>query len=381
MLRSPIVILLAGMLLAQEPAQKPAQKPPPAETPPDAQDQGPKQEEAPDLKIRVEVQHVLAPVLVYDRDGNFVNGLQPDQFHLMDNDKEQNIHVDVAFQPISMVILVQANSAVEKMLPTINKIGNMIQPLILGDQGEAAVIAFDHRIRTLQDFTSDADKITVAVRKITPGSDANHMIDATEQAAWMLQHRSKNRRRIILMIGETRDIGSEARGRETLTNLTLHNIVFYAVDMSRIIEKLTAPPPVPTPDPLPPAMYNVGSNEPATPNTVRQTSAGAEASGNAAEFMPLLIEIYRDAKAIFKRNPVEIFTGGTGGSQFSYYRRGGLEEAIQRIGEQLHSEYLLSYSPNNKMEAGFHEIKVWVNSPVARRIQVRPGYWWAPDNR
>ena len=232
MLRSPIVILLAGMLLAQEPAQKPAQKPPPAETPPDAQDQGPKQEEAPDLKIRVEVQHVLAPVLVYDRDGNFVNGLQPDQFHLMDNDKEQNIHVDVAFQPISMVILVQANSAVEKMLPTINKIGNMIQPLILGDQGEAAVIAFDHRIRTLQDFTSDADKITVAVRKITPGSDANHMIDATEQADWMLQHRSKNRRRIILMIGETRDIGSEARGRETLTNLTLHNIVFYAVDMS-----------------------------------------------------------------------------------------------------------------------------------------------------
>ena len=381
MLRSPIVILLAGMLLAQEPAQKPAQKPPPAETPPDAQDQGPKQEEAPDLKIRVEVQHVLAPVLVYDRDGNFVNGLQPDQFHLMDNDKEQNIHVDVAFQPISMVILVQANSAVEKMLPTINKIGNMIQPLILGDQGEAAVIAFDHRIRTLQDFTSDADKITVAVRKITPGSDANHMIDATEQADWMLQHRSKNRRRIILMIGETRDIGSEARGRETLISMQLSNIAFYAVDMSRIIEKLTAPPPVPTPDPLPPAMYNVGSNEPATPNTVRQTSAGAEASGNAAEFMPLLIEIYRDAKAIFKRNPVEIFTGGTGGSQFSYYRRGGLEEAIQRIGEQLHSEYLLSYSPNNKMEAGFHEIKVWVNSPVARRIQVRPGYWKAPDNR
>jgi len=33
-----------------------------------------------------------------------------------------------------------------------------------------------------------------------------------------------------------------------------------------------------------------------------------------------------------------------------------LEEAIQRIGEQLHSEYLISYSPNNKIEAGFHQI-------------------------
>jgi hypothetical protein len=207
------------------------------------------------------------------------------------------------------------------------------------------------------------------------------MIDATEQAIRMLQHRPQNRRRIILLIGETRDIGSEARGRETLISMQLSNIAFYAVDMSRIIEKLTAPLPVPTPDPLPPAMYNVGSNEPATPNTVRQTSAGAEASGNAAEFMPLLLEIYRDAKAIFKRNPVEVFTAGTGGSQFSYYRRGGLEEAIQRIGEQLHSEYLISYSPNNKIEAGFHQISVYVNSPLARRIQVRPGYWWAPDNR
>jgi VWFA-related protein len=371
MLRSLIVMLLAGMLLAQEPVQNmpPAQNPPPA------------QEEAPDLRIRVVVQHVLAPVLVYDRDGNFVNGLQPDQFHLMDNEKEQNIHVDVSYQPISMVILVQANSAVEKMLPNINKIGNMIHPLILGDQGEAAVVAFDHRIRTLQEFTSDSDQITLAVRKIHPGSDAAHMIDATEQAIRMLQHRPQNRRRIILLIGETRDIGSEARGRETLISMQLSNIAFYAVDMSRIIEKLTAPLPVPAPDPLPPAMYNVGSNEPATPNTVRQTSAGAEASGNAAEFMPLLLEIYRDAKAIFKRNPVEVFTAGTGGSQFSYYRRGGLEEAIQRIGEQLHSEYLISYSPNNKIEAGFHQISVYVNSPLARRIQVRPGYWWAPDNR
>lgn len=362
MLRSLIVMSLAGMLLAQEPAQNP----PPA------------QEEGNDLRIRVQVQHVLAPVLVYDRDGNFVNGLAPDQFHLMDNNKEQNIHVDVTFQPISMVILVQANAAVEKMLPAINKIGNLIQPLILGQQGEAAVVAYDHRIRTLQEFTSDADKITQAVRKIQPGSSSSHMIDATEQGIRMLRSRPQNRRRIILLIGETRDIGSEARGRETLITMQLSNIAFYAVDMSRLMEKLTAPQEIPRPDPLPPAMHPLPSNVPATPNTVMQAYG---TDGNSAQFVPLLIEIYQDAKAIFKRNPVEVFSSGTGGSQFSYYRRNGLEEAIQRVGEQLHSEYLISYSPNNKLEGGFHQISVYVNSPIARRIQVRPGYWLAPDNR
>ncbi len=362
MLRLSIIMSLAGLLLAQEPAQNPQ----------------PAKEEAPDYQIIVHVENILAPTLVFDRDGNFVNGLSPDQFHLLDNGEEQNVHVDVAFQPISMVILVQANAAVEKMLPAINKIGNLIQPLILGDQGEAAVIAFDHRIRTLQEFTSDADKITLAVRKIQPGSSSSHLVDATEQAIRMLSHRPKNRRRIILSIGETRDIGSEARGRETLITMQLSNIVFYGVDMSRIIEKLTAPVPDPVPDKLPPAMYPLPSNVPATPNTVMQTYG---TQGDSAQFLPLLIEIYNDAKAIFKRNPVDVFSSGTGGSQFSYYRRNGLEEAIQRIGEQLHSEYLLSYSPSNKLEGGFHRIEVYVNSPVARRIQVRPGYWKAPDNR
>ena len=364
MLRLSIALLAAGLTLAQEPTPAP----PPAEEEPPAP-----------LHITSEVQNVLAPVLVYGRDGSFVNGLQPSQFHLIDNGKEQNIHVDVAFQPISLVILVQANSAVAKMLPAINKIGNLIGPLILGAQGEAAVIAYDQRIRTLQEFTSDADKITQAVRKIAPGSGASHMIDATEQAIFMLSHRAPNRRRIILHIGETRDIGSQARGRETLTGMTLHNIVFYSVDMSRVVEKLTAPREAPRPDPLPPAMYPLPSNVPATPNTVMQTSAGAAATGNAAEFDPR--QIYRNAKASFKRNPVEIFAGGTGGTQFSFYRHNGLEDAIQRIGEQLHSEYLISYSPNNKLEAGFHQISVYVSSPLAKRIQVRPGYWHAPDNR
>ncbi|MGO9230077.1 MAG: VWA domain-containing protein [Bryobacteraceae bacterium] len=362
MFRLSIMMLLAGMLLAQDPEQT---------SPPD-------KEEPPTPSFTTEVQNVLAPVLVFDRDGNFVNGLQPNQFHLIDNGKEQNIHVDVAYQPISLVILVQANSAVEKMLPSINKIGNMIEPLILGSQGEAAVIAFDHRIRTLQEFTSDPDKITIAVRKIQPGSSANHMIDATEQAIRMLRSRPQNRRRIVLLIGETRDVGSEARGRETLITMQLYNIAFYAVDMSRIVEKLTAPQEIPRPDPLPPAMYPLPSGVPATPNTVMQAYG---TQGDSAQFVPLLLEIYRDAKAIFKRNPVEIFTNGTGGTQFSFYRHNGLEDAIQRIGEQLHSEYLLSYNPNNKLEAGFHQISVYVSSPQAKRIQVRPGYWRAPDNR
>jgi len=325
--------------------------------------------------IQTTVQNVVVPTVVFGRDGHYVSGIRPDQFHLYDNGKEQNIHVDETFIPISMVIAIQANEEVEHILPQVNKIGNLISPLILGNQGEAAVLAFDSRIRTLQDFTSDPDKITLAVKKIYPGSMSSRLIDAVEEGARMLRTRPANHRRILLMISETRDGGSLARGRETLIMLQLSNITVYVIPMSRLEAKLTAPPPDPVPDNLPPAMYPLPPVAAATPNTVMQTYG---TGGDSAQFVPLLMEIYKDAKAIFKAPPAQLFAKATGGSEFTFYGRRALEQVVERIGAELHSDYTISYSPNNKAEGGFHNIQVIVAShPEIQRIQTRPGYWLA----
>lgn len=323
----------------------------------------------------VTTERVVAPVTVFDRNGGYVNGIQPEQFHLYDNGKEQNIEVDIAYQPISLVIAIQANSHVEGILPQVQKIGNLIQPLVIGDQGEAAVVAYDSRIRKLQDFTSNADLITTAVKKIQAGSTSNRLIDAVVESARMLNTRPQNRRRILLLVGETRDLASESRAREALIDLQLSNIVFYSVDMTRLASTLTAAPTQPRPDPLPPAMHPMPSNVPATPTTVAQTYG---LNGGRAEFVPLMVEVLKDVKYIFKDNPVELFTKGTGGSEFGFVRQRALEDAIQRIGEELHSQYLISYSPTNKLEGGFHEISVEVSGhPEVKKIQTRPGYWLA----
>jgi hypothetical protein len=88
-----------------------------------------------------------------------------------------------------------------------------------------------------------------------------------------------------------------------------------------------------------------------------------------------MIELFRDVKAIFKDNPVELLTKGTGGSEHGFYRQKGLETAISRIGEELHSQYVLSYNPNNKDEGGFHVITVQVAGRPDVQTRVRPGYW------
>jgi VWFA-related protein len=352
-------LIVCGVLAAQQPPQTP----PPA----------PGQE--PGAIFKVGTQLVTAPVLVYDRGENYINGLQPHQFHLFDNGKEQNISVDVSYIPISMVIVLQVNSHVEGILPQIKKIGNLIQPLLVGEQGEVALIGYDSRIRTLQEFTSDSDKITKAVKDIYPGSSQNRMIDAVMTATQMLSRVSNNRRRIILLIGETRDGSSENRLREVLMEMELKNVMLYAVDMSRLASTFTSRIDPGRQNTLPPAMraQNLPPFYPATPTSVAVTTQQGIAP--RAELLPLLVELFKDVKAVFKDNPVEAFTKGTGGTELSFYKQRGLEEAIQRIGAELHSQYFVTYRPNNMDEGGFHEISVTVTSPEVKKVQTRPGYW------
>jgi hypothetical protein len=122
-------------------------------------------------------------------------------------------------------------------------------------------------------------------------------------------------------------------------------------------------------------MHPLPPNVPATPSNVEQMY-GTNARG---EFVPALLEIYRDAKAVFVANPVEVFTKGTGGTEYGFHSQRTLENALTEIGEQLHSEYTLSYAPNNRDTAGFHPIRVEVQGhPEVGKLVTRPGYYLGP---
>ena len=356
-------------MLAQQPPSKqlPATKEPPkAEDLTETQDM---------TKFVVTLQQVTAPTLVFDRGRNYVNGLRPDQFRLFDNGKEQNLtSVDVTYTPISLVVAIQANSRAEKILPQVNKIGAMLKPIVLGDQGEAAVVAFDSRVRLMQPFTSDADDITNAIKGIRPGSSSSRLIDAVEQSVFLLHNRPKNRRRILLVIGEGRDYGSAARSRETLEKLQLAQVVAYWIDMSHFLGLLTTPAPDPRPDQMPPAMHPMPSGVPATPTTVDQTYG---ANGGSADFLPLMVEIFKDATKIFKVPTATLYTKGTGGEQFSFATQKGLESAISTISDQLHSQYLITYTPNNTGDGGFHHITVDVIGHDYK-CETKLGYYMSP---
>ncbi|MCS7023856.1 MAG: VWA domain-containing protein [Bryobacteraceae bacterium] len=323
----------------------------------------------PQTTIRTQIINIVAPTVVMDKNGMFVNGLTAQDFRLYDNDKLQDIRVDVSFQPIDVVVCIQADAVTQDVLPRIRKIGPLLENLVLGEQGQVAIIAFDHRIRVMQDFTSDGEKIKEALHKITPGSTTAVQIDAVNTGVRMLSRRGKDRRRVLLLISETRDKGSEGKLRDTLLLAELNNVLVYTVNMSRFINTLLAKAQPPRPDPIPPSARPMQGGVPQTPTTMAQLQLG--------NVLPAFVEIFRSTKAIFVSNPAEVLTKYTGGREFGFVSQRALEEAISKIGEELHSQYLISYNPNNKLEGGWHTIRVEVRNRPGLEIRTRSGYWLA----
>ncbi|MEZ5352778.1 MAG: VWA domain-containing protein [Bryobacteraceae bacterium] len=329
-----------------------------------------------DLTISTDVVNVVAPVTVIGKDGRYVSGLEAKDFRLDDNKLPQAVKVDVSFVPISMVVAIQANNVVEPFLPTIKRIGPLLEGLILGTEGEAALLKFDHRIQEIQPFTNDAKLFTKALDKIIPGSTTSAMIDTVFQATRMLRNRTGERRKILLLISETQDKGSEGRIREALLSAQIHNIQVYSINLNRLINKLSAKMPAPRQSNFPPASRPMPGGMPQTPHTQAQMTGYG---GEGTTFVPIVQEIMKQVKYVFVPNPLEVFTRHTGGREFSFLTLRDMEETMTQLGEELHAQYLLSYNPSAdaQAQAGWHDIKVTVMRPNIKEVRTRPGYWRA----
>jgi VWFA-related protein len=328
-----------------------------------------------DFVIRERIVNVVAPTVVKEKSGSFVTGLEVKDFILRDNDVVQDVKLDLTYVPIDAVVVIQRSAQTELVLPTVKKIASMLEPVILGERGEAAIVTFDHRVELVQDFTNDTDKFKAAVEKLRPGSNTRAMSDAMMMAARMLRKRSSDHRRVIILISETQESGNTARVKDVLLEVEFGNISVYSINMGRFVNKLRAKPEYPRPDPVPPSARPLPAGVANTPTTQAQMGGMGGTLGN---YLPLLREVFTLTKAVFISNPQELYTKYTGGSEYNFLSLGGFEKAVQELGEELQSQYMLSYSPNEKvrMDGGFHRIVVEVRRPNVE-VKTRSGYWMA----
>lgn len=166
---------------------------------------------AQDQSLKTNVHLVLVPTTVTDKKGNLIDGLLEDDFVVTDDGVRQKVHMDTSdtvLAPVSLVVLIQSSGISEPALARIRLVGAMIQPVVIGQRGQAAVIAYDADVRTYQEFTSDAGKIRAAFENVVAHTIRQaKMIDAVIEGMKMLATRPDNYRRVMIVIGESRDRG------------------------------------------------------------------------------------------------------------------------------------------------------------------------------
>ncbi|MBI3894880.1 MAG: VWA domain-containing protein [Acidobacteria bacterium] len=317
----------------------------------------------------VEIEVVTVPVTVTNSAGEFVTDLDKVDFQILDNGVPQQItDFDLSWEPLSLAIVVQTSSRIESLLPDVRRSGILFTQLILGESGEAAILTFDSEIKLLQDFTSDPEKIEKTLENLKTGGEAVRLSDALARAVSLLKQRPPGRRKVIVVISEARDSDSSNAQGLVLRGAQQLGISVYAVGLSSFQALLNKPPEGPS-SPFPPGVVArpMPGNQPPTPDA--QTGWGT-ANINLLE---LITELVRSARSWTRGNPLSLYAAGTGGTEFSSGGTTQLENALGRIGQELHSQYLLTYRPHNLEKPGFHLIQVTVFRPNVH-VRHRPGY-------
>ena len=333
-------------------------------------------------KIKLHSVLVSTPVTVRDGKGEMVNNLEESDFQVTDNGVPQRItHFDLGGDPISLVVVVETSSRIGPLLPKIRKSGILISQTVIGPTGEGAVVGFDSEVKTLLDFTNSSDAMDKAMGELQEGSEGSRLFDAMSKGVEMLSARPEvsetdlGKRRVMLVIGEAHDSGSEARLGEVLRRAQLANITIYAVGISSARADLKhkpeyREPPKAAPDtvgmPTPPGTVN-------TPTTEQQAE---EAGSPLAAVEALAIWAVMHAKDKVTAHQLEIAAAATGGEHVSAWKDRTIEKVIDEIGGELHSQYTLSYAPTGTEAEGYHEISVKVDR-TDLTVRARPGYYLA----
>jgi VWFA-related protein len=324
---------------------------------------------------------VNTPVTVKDAKGQLIDTLDAKDFQILDNGVTQQItHFDLGGDPLSIVFLVETSTRITPLLPQIQKAGVVLGETVMGSDGEAAVVGFNDSVDKLQDFTTNRDAVEKTLTKLnTVGTQGSKLFDAMALGVEMLSGRplptadAPGRRRVMLILSEATDVGSDTKLGAVLRRAQLLNVTIYSVGLSTTMAELKAPPKDTTPHVTPPGTFG-RPGPPGVPQTP-DTQAAQYGTGNLMELMVWAVKHVKDK---ITDHALELAATATGGEHVPTFKNHSIENAIDEIGGELHSQYSVSYIPTGTNQAGYHEIKVSVKKE-GLKVRARPGYYIASE--
>jgi Ca-activated chloride channel homolog len=279
---------------------------------------------AQETALRLDVKLVNVFVNVTGRNGAHVGGLTREDFVLTEDGQPQRIAVfeRQSELPLDLMLAIDTSGSVYKDMTLEASAAHRFARALLRPQDRMGLLQFATEVRELTPFTNQLSRIDRGLGQLR-GHSATALYDAICFGSERLGNLGgkENRRKVLVIVSDGGDTASRANYAQALEQaLRNETIIYCLIDV-----------PV-------------------------EASAGRELGGEHA-----LITLAEQ----------------TGGKSF-YASDGGLDKALARVSDDLRTQYLLGYYPQNQ-ELGrtFHSIRVTVPEAAAKGLNLhyRAGYY------
>ncbi len=302
--------------------------------------------------FRAQSNVVLVPALVRNKAGDVVYGLQAKDFIIEDDGVAQAVRLDEAAESeaVSLVVAVQCGRRADFELPRMHGLAAMLEPLMEQPGTKIAIVAFDSQVHPVENFTSDESEITGDLAGIKPGDGGAAVLDAVSYSVKLLDGVPKDRKRVLLLISETRDHGSHsAKISDVIKAIGNSNTVVYTLafspSKSNLLDTLR------------------GNNNPDL--HPEQTEVHDEPDLIA----PLLL-----AAQAMRKNTAKAIAAQSGGEYQMFDSAKGFDARLTDFANHLHSRYLLSFQPAQP-RPGLHQLSVRLKGMPDATVLARTSYW------
>jgi VWFA-related protein len=330
-------LLLSGLTL---PMYALAQQLPPIEppaTPPAATDQN---LSTPTFRVNSDI--VLVPTLVEQKSGEVVYTLGAKDFAVTDNGVPQKIRVDddMDTTPVSIVVCVQSGRSSPLEYDKLERLAPLLNLFMGNGNGRVSLVEFDSQTEFQGDWTTDTDEVQRDLNNMQPGDGGAAILDAVGYSIDELERQPPNRRRILLLISESRDHGSKHVTPKALVEKigasnTLVLSLTWSPTKAEYLSQLTQP-----------------------------------GSGGGLNLIALALT----AANAMKANAAKTLAVMSGGEAMNFTTVHGFEDRIAEMASHARNRYMLSFRPTD-LSPGLHRLQVSLAPDVPAKVVARTDYW------
>jgi hypothetical protein len=305
---------------------------------------------------------VGVPTLVRLPSGEFLKSAVAGEFKLLDNSVPQRVSLeDRKAQPIALVVLMQTGGHGSDQFVSYRNLPHFLDSIVGNAANEIMFITFDSRVRQTWHFPTRTDGVDYAMGHPMEGDAGTAIFDAVDYAVDSIQQETGDFRRIVLLLSEPQDDGSQTSPEDLIRHLGQSNTSVYSLTFLRTSR---------------PSPY-FGSKKHAS-EVHHETShrPSSKHKGDLRGSTPLEL-----ALRAMRMNAAEEISTLSGGAHLNFRNASELEARLSAITDDIHNRRMLSFQPNMHQH-GFHTLAVQLEPPKRHvDILARTSYWYEASSR